>query len=550
MADSENSSPLSQRCRRLDGECLDAVIFDLDGVVTDTRRAHEAAWKRLFDEYAQERGQERNPVYDPFTHQDYLEHLDGKPRYDGVRDFLSSRGIDLPWGVPGDSPRRETICGLGNRKNGYFSDWLKEHKVDTFPDALALLHHLKEIGIKTAIISASKSCGEVLDNAGIADLFDAKVDGRVMAEQELPGKPDPAIFLKAAKRLKLEPNRTAVIEDALAGVEAGSKGGFALVVGVDRSKNQKDSEALDTGGATLVTHDLRELIHDRQASEEAISLKKLPSAWEHRNKVAARLKGKRLATVLDYDGTLTPIVEDYTQAKLSDKTRNIVRELANTCSVAIISGRDLEDVRERVDLDQLFYAGSHGFDLAGPNNWREQLQQAVELLPDLDQAEKTLTQKLASIDGAVLERKRFSLAVHYRQVADDRVTAVQNAVEDVVDKQKRLRKSSGKKVFDIQPAVEWHKGKALNYLLEQLDLGGPEVVPLYIGDDVTDEDAFSLLKERIERGTDAIAIAVRDGEGSNSDTLTKADYALDTPEEVADFLAWLTKNCEEADHEQ
>lgn len=550
MNDSEDSSPLTQRSPRLHSENLDAVIFDLDGVVTDTRRAHEAAWKRLFDEYAQKKGQERKSAFAPFTHQDYLKHLDGKPRYDGVRDFLSARGINLPPGDPEDSPRKETICGLGNRKDGYFNDWLKKHEVDTFPDALALLHQLKKIGLKTAVISASKNCGKVLENAGITDLFDAKVDGLQMAAQKLPGKPDPAIFLKAAQQLGVEPHRTAVVEDALAGVEAGSKGDFALVVGVDRSKNQQNAQALMNSGATLVTPNLRRLIHDHQPDGDAISLKELPSAWGHRNEIADRLKGKRLATLLDYDGTLTPIVEDYTQATLSNKTRNIVRELANSCPLAIISGRDLEDVRKLVGLDQLFYAGSHGFDLAGPNNWRKQVQQAVELLPNLDQAEKSLEEKLACIDGAVLERKRFSLAVHYRQVVDDRLPAVQSAVEEVIDKQKRLRKSSGKKVFDIQPDIEWHKGHALNYLLKHLDLEGPDVAPLYIGDDVTDEDAFGTLKERIKRGADAIAIVVRDGADSNSDFLTKANYALDGTEEVAEFLAWLTKNCEEADHEQ
>jgi trehalose 6-phosphate phosphatase len=240
---------------------LDAFIFDLDGVITDTRRAHEQAWSRLFAEYREEHAAEGHDLYAPFSGADYREHLDGRPRFDGIAAFLASRGIDLPWGNPDDDPQAPTICGLGNRKNRYFADWLDANNVETYPDAVALLHHLRAGGIKTAIISASKNCAAVLKNAGIAGLFDARVDGVDMAALGLPGKPEPAIFRRAAELLSVAPDRAAVIEDALAGVEAGRCGGFALVVGVVRDAGAGQAAALRGRGADLVTDDLRDLIH-------------------------------------------------------------------------------------------------------------------------------------------------------------------------------------------------------------------------------------------------------------------------------------------------
>jgi trehalose 6-phosphate phosphatase len=217
---------------------LAAVIFDMDGVITDTASVHAAAWQRLFDAYRKERREAGRGDFPPFDlATDYLRHVDGKPRQDGVRDFLASRGIELPEGSPDDDPDQETVHGLGNRKDRYFSAWLATNRARAFPGTLALIEALHEAGIRIAVISSSRNCAAVLESAGVEGLFEARVDGVEMARLGLPGKPDPAIFVRAAEELGVDPTRAAVIEDAVSGVEAGARGGFAFVVGVDRSAN-------------------------------------------------------------------------------------------------------------------------------------------------------------------------------------------------------------------------------------------------------------------------------------------------------------------------
>src|SRR5215211_3355831 len=218
---------------------LEAVVFDTDGVLTDTASVHAAAWKRLFDEYLRLRATR-----------------DGRPRYDGVAGFLASRGIELPWGDPDDPPDRETVCGLGNAKDGYFVAHLREHGAEPFPTSVAFVRGLRERGLRTAVVSASRNMVAVLESAGLRELFDAEVDGVEAARLGLPGKPDPALFLEAARRLGVTPDRAAVVEDALAGVEAGRRGRFAAVVGVDRGGQ---AAALAERGADVVVADLGEL---------------------------------------------------------------------------------------------------------------------------------------------------------------------------------------------------------------------------------------------------------------------------------------------------
>lgn len=232
----------------------DAVIFDLDGVVTDTASVHAAAWKAVFDELLRRRAAEESTLFNPFdADRDYRRHVDGRDRYDGVAAFLASRAIRLPWGTPGDPPEAETVCGVGNRKNGAFLRRLEEDGVEPFPSTIALLHALRDAGIPRALFSASRNARPVLRAAGAEDLFDAVVDGVVAEAEHLPGKPDPAILLTAAERIGARPERTAVVEDAIAGVRAGRAGGFGLVVGVDRAG---DPGALRDAGADLVVSDL------------------------------------------------------------------------------------------------------------------------------------------------------------------------------------------------------------------------------------------------------------------------------------------------------
>lgn len=259
----ERSTPCAQSraATPVTSERIDAVLFDMDGVVTDTAEAHAAAWKRLFDEYLQARARARDEEFRPFdADADYREYVDGKPRYEGVKSFLASRGIDLPYGDEQDDPGIESVCGLGNRKNRYFREWLMRHDVETFPDTIALLETLRRKRIRTAVFSASRNAEAVLESAGVRGLFDAKVDGDDRAALGLPGKPDPAILLEAASRLGVRPERAAIVEDSTAGVAAGSAGGFALVVGVDRAGH---AEALLAHGADVIVTDTRELLPDR-----------------------------------------------------------------------------------------------------------------------------------------------------------------------------------------------------------------------------------------------------------------------------------------------
>jgi beta-phosphoglucomutase family hydrolase len=244
--------------RKVDWTAYQAVLFDLDGVLTATMKIHAICWKRMFDDYLKRRATQRHESFEPFDiDRDYKTFVDGKLRYDGVRSFLASRGIELPEGVPGDPPEAETVCGLGNRKDRMIGEILAAESVDVFEGSIKLVHWLRARGVGTAVVSASKNCTAVLNAAGIAELFDQRVDGCVADRLGLPGKPAPDTFLKAAELLGVDPSRAVVVEDAISGVRAGRAGNFGLVIGIDR---HGDREALLAGGADLVVEDLGELL--------------------------------------------------------------------------------------------------------------------------------------------------------------------------------------------------------------------------------------------------------------------------------------------------
>ena len=247
----------------------------------------------------------------------------------------------------------------------------------------------------------------------------------------------------------------------------------------------------------------------------------IPSALEHLQEIAPC--GQRLAIFLDYDGTLTPIVSHPEKALLSDSMRQTVRALAKQALVAILSGRDLEEVRRRVDIDTITYGGSHGFDIAGPRGLRKQV--ATEFLPELDMMENELGKELAGIAGARVERKRYSIAAHYRNVNENDVPKVEQAVSEVAARHRELRIIEGKKVYELLPDIEWDKGRAVLWLLETLGLERTKVRPIYIGDDRTDEDAFRALEQR------GVGILV-----SEQARPTAARYSLKDPTEVERFL--------------
>lgn len=243
----------------LAGRELAAAIFDTDGVVTDTAAVHYAAWKDVFDAVLRDQEHAGHRAAEEFTREDYLRHVDGVSRYDGVRRFLDARGIELAFGDPDDGPEQNTICGIGNRKNEHFLRRLRAEGAPAYDGTVALLRWLRGRGVPLAVISASRNAGEVLAAAGVDGLFDTMVDGREAGRLGLAGKPDPAVFLEAAARLEVAPGEAMVVEDAQAGVRAARDGGFRLVVGVDRGEQR---EQLLADGAHVVVEDLSELLDE------------------------------------------------------------------------------------------------------------------------------------------------------------------------------------------------------------------------------------------------------------------------------------------------
>ena len=234
-----------------------AVIFDLDGVITQTALVHSTAWKEMFDTYLRYREEKYGEAFREFSHAgDYLPYVDGKPRYKGVASFLESRGIDIPFGDPSDDVESETACGLGNRKNVVFNEILDRDGVKLYDSTVELIHELKKEGIRIGVASSSKNCKPVLETAGLLDLFETRVDGVVSAELGLQGKPEPDIFTTACDNLGVDYDTSVVVEDAVSGVQAGRKGNFGLILGIAREENARE---LLIGGADIVVEDMAEL---------------------------------------------------------------------------------------------------------------------------------------------------------------------------------------------------------------------------------------------------------------------------------------------------
>ena len=500
-----------------------AVLLDLDGVLIDTASLHAAAWGQLFDEYLARRPPSSREDHRPFTDADYTSQIAGKPRVDGVVDFLRSRGIEIPRGQSDDEAGRETGHGLGKLKDHCFRLAIDARGVAAFGDVVAFVESLRRHGIGTAVTSASRNCALMLEKAGVAGLFDVRIDGVLADELGLPGKPDPAFFLEAARRLDTAPSASVVVEDAEAGVEAARKGGFGHVIGVARTG--PTSWLLDAGADVSVST----LADIAVAAPGERRLSTIPDAVAHRDEIAARLRHRRPVVLLDFDGTLTPIRNDPARVTLSVRNRLVLQTLARRCPVAILSGRDLQDIRHRVRLAGLWYAGSHGFELAGPADEVIAAQSGEAILPDLDEAERRLSIELADVRGAVIDRKRFALAVHYRNVRPEEADHVITTVRRAGDRLPSLKTTRGRFVVELLPNVDWNKGRALRWLLERLGLAdSPDVVPVYAGDDLTDEDALH------EIHNDGIGIVVRSAE--HGDRLTWAHYSVDSPRELSHLL--------------
>ncbi|MGV0992165.1 MAG: trehalose-phosphatase [Mycobacterium sp.] len=503
----------------IDPRYHDAVLFDLDGIITDTATLHAAAWRELFDSYLGGRAASPAENHNPFSDEDYRHFIDGKPRYDGVRDFLTSRGITLPWGDDSDGPDAETVCGLGNRKQVLFRAKVAVG-VPVFESTVALARRLRNAGVRIAVISASRNCALVLESAGLTDLFPIRVDGVVAAELGLAGKPDPAILLEAAGRLGVRPGRAVVVEDAEAGVAAARAGGFGLVLGVDRTG--QSSAALSDCGADVVIGDLADVAVrtiDRRMSV-------LPDALLSFEQIAGVSSARRPAFFFDFDGTLSDIVDEPDAATLVPGADAALRSLAALYPVAVLSGRGLDDIRERIGIPGLWYAGSHGFEMVAPDGTYHHNETAAQAVPLLDLAAAELIERLSSIPGVVVEHKRYAVAVHFRNAAAGAAATVTAAVHDA-GRRHGLRVTSGRMVVELRPNLDWDKGRTLEWIAGEVD-GTESLLPIFIGDDLTDEDAFDAVLH------DGIGIVVQHTE--DGDRSTAARFALADPDHVREFL--------------
>jgi trehalose 6-phosphate phosphatase len=337
------------------------------------------------------------------------------------------------------------------------------------------------------------------------------------------GKPDAAKLVEAASRLAVRPGRCAVVAATADGVAAARAGGFALVIAVDA---RRGGDELRRRGADAVIADLRDIsvrTGDRRMSE-------LPDGLQALDVVTAG----RPAVFFDFDGTLSDIVNDPDSARLSEGAADALKSLTSQCPVAILSGRDLADVRQRIGLPGIWYAGSHGFELTGPDGAHHQNAEAAASIPVLEHAAAELADQLGGIPGVVVEHKRFGVAVHYRNAARDRVAEAAAAVRSA-GRRTGLRVTTGREVIELRPDVDWDKGKTLRWVLDHVrDNEQPSsFLPIYLGDDITDEDAFDAVQD------DGIAIVVRHDD--DGDRATAAKYALDNPDRAREFTQRLAR---------
>lgn len=469
---------------------IEALIFDLDGVITQTRATHKKAWKVMFDNFFED----RCPGQASMTESDYQEYIDGKPRYQGVKSFLASRGVEIPYGSKNDDPGYDTVCALGNSKNILFNNLLEKDGVEVYHDALEKLKEWRSQGMKTAIVSSSKNCRKIIQVAGIRNLFDACVDGLVSEEIGLKGKPNPDIFTEAARRLEINIENAVVFEDASSGVKAGQRGYFGLVVGISRFGNAK---ALLKNGADITIDDFRDFdLHDRALHEKYFVRQGIPIFPEN-IEIFDILSQKTPVIFLDYDGTLSPIVPRPEDAILSSVMKKTLKKLAGIFTVAIVTGRDKEDVENLVGLDEMIYAGSHGYIITGPNELFMEHPDSEKITPRLDNIEEEVNSFLkGKTVGTQVDRKRYAIGIHYRNARPEDEEVVRKLVDEILKKHPGHKKGEGKKIIEIKPDIDWHKGKAVLWILDALNLSeNKDIIPVFIGDDITDEDGFKALKD-------------------------------------------------------
>lgn len=504
-------------------ETIEAVILDLEGVVAQTALLHARAWQTMFDTFF--KGRQNGHAFAALnTQKEYLRCLDGKPCTERMRRFLASRHTQLPEGSPRDAPGTATLHGLVNLKNKLLLRLIEEEGVDVFADTVACIRQWRAEGKKIAVIAPGKHCASLIRRAALDPLFDVQVGGAAATRPGPAARPATDVLCEAARKMGVSPGRTMLIENARPGEQAGSRADFGLVVGVARHAR---AEELIGYRADVIVKSLAELElpRSRAGHSLAAAAPELPSAVEKVKAIGNEPPGSYLAFLLDYDGTLAPIAARPGEAHLSESIRELLRQLACRCTVVIVSGRDRADVEKRVGLPGLIYAGSHGFDISGPDGLRVQHPGADACLPDLCNAQKVLNHLLEDVEGIQLERKKYALAVHFPHVPEDKVAYVKDVVRWVSHAAERLTFTTGKTVLELRPALDWHKGKAVGWIMDALQLDLTKAVPIYMGDDSTDEEAFRFL------GDTGVGILVG-GHGGP----TEAAYRLQDMGEVEELL--------------
>jgi len=365
----------------------------------------------------------------------------------------------------------------------------------------ALARRLHDAGVKAAVVDADADAG-------------------------LPGRPDPATLLAVARSLGVRPGRAAVVGDSGAAVSAARGGGFQFVIGLDRSGAA--TATLRDCGADVVIGDLAEITVraiDRRMSQ-------LPDALRSFEQFTGVALARHPAVFFDFDGTLSTIVDQPGAATLVPGADAALRSLAAMYPVGVLSGRDLADIRERVGIPGLWYAGSHGFEIASPDGSVHRNETAAQAVPLLAQAAGELSDQLREIDGVVVEHKTYAVAVHYRNAGPGAATAVTAAVHDA-GRRHGLKVTSGRRVVELRPRVDWDKGRTLRWILDRLT-GMDPLLPIFVGDDLTDEDGFDAV---LHDGVGIVVCHTEDG-----DRATAARFRLDDPDDVRELIEALVEH--------
>ena len=515
----------------IDPRYHDAVIFDLCGVLTDAALVQRLAWASLFNDYLVQRPAYEGEDYSLLTNDEYYQLVDGQPRPDGVAAFLGSRGITLPRGVPSDTGD-DTICGLANRQRQLYADLL-DREVPLLGAMITLTRKLRDIAVATVAHSSRPGCQQVSNVTGVNRLLDVYIaetaaEGpSIAANPGLVVLPEATHVLDAANKLGVRPHRTVVVGDTEAGLSAGRDAGFALVIGVDRTGY---ADRLFERGADFVVTDLADIAvrtGDRRISE-------IPNALESYGQLAGITIGRDSVLFLNYDVALSQTVAEPGADAPVDNGAQALRNLAAVSPVVVISGRDLADIRDRVGIPEIWYAGSHGFELLGPDGSHREHATGLAAVPVLAGVAAELRGILEHIPGVRVVHTRFAVTVQYLEAASEHIDEIV-ATTRRLGQRNKLRVSSGRMLVELRPDVQWDEGTRLAWIQSHVDKP-KSLIPIYIGGDFIDEDAFEAVQLA------GVGIAVRHNEDGNR--RTAARFVLNDLDEVREVLElgsrWLT----------